>query len=206
MEKIKVGLVEDEMIIAETICLALKKLDYLPCPAADSFESAIAMIETEDPDIVLLDINLNAEKDGIDLGHYINEHFKIPIIYLTANSDRGTIERSKHSLPAAFLVKPFSNDELLSAIEIAIFKHRTMKVSQPQIKSDLTRNAMTEYNLTIREEEIILQIANGLRQKEIAAVLFISEATVKKHLSNIYVKLNVQSSIDALNKLNLKQP
>ena len=77
MEKIKVGLVEDEMIIAETICLALKKLDYLPCPAADSFESAIAMIETEDPDIVLLDINLNAEKDGIDLAHYINEHFKM---------------------------------------------------------------------------------------------------------------------------------
>jgi DNA-binding CsgD family transcriptional regulator len=64
---------------------------------------------------------------------------------------------------------------------------------------------MTEYNLTIREEEIILLIANGLRQKEIAAVLFISEATVKKHLSNVYVKLNVQSSIDALNKLNLKQ-
>lgn len=104
------------------------------------------------------------------------------------------------------MVKPFSHDELLSAIEIAIFKNRTVKVSQPQIKSDLTRNAMTEYNLTIREEEITLQIANGLRQKEIAAILFISEATVKKHLSNIYVKLNVQSSIDGLNMLNLKQP
>ena len=205
MKKIKVGVVEDEMIIAETICLALEKLNYQPCSTADSYESAIKMIEKEEPEIVLLDINLKAELDGIDLAHYINQHFKIPIIFLTANSDRGTIERSKHTLPAAFLIKPFSNDELLSAIEISMFKQEMIKESLNKSKNDLLLKAISKYDLTGREEEIILLIAKGLRQKEIAEQLFISEATVKKHLSNIYVKLNVQSSIDALNKLNLKQ-
>jgi DNA-binding NarL/FixJ family response regulator len=86
-----------------------------------------------------------------------------------------------------------------------MFKQEMTKESLNKSKNDLLLKAISKYDITGREEEIILLIAKGLRQKEIADQLFISEATVKKHLSNIYVKLNVQSSIDALNKLNLKQ-
>jgi len=202
MKKIKVGIVEDEMIIAETISLALKKLGYLPTKPAYSYESAISMLEEEAPEIVLLDINLNDELDGVDLAHYINANCSLPIIFLTANSDGKTIERSKQTRPNAFLVKPFSNEDLFSAIEIALFNHEMNKEDNKKSKIQLPPDAVLRYQLTSREEEIILKVAQGLRHKEISKQLFISEATVKKHLSNIYKKTGVQSSIDALNKLH----
>jgi DNA-binding NarL/FixJ family response regulator len=201
MKKIKVGIVADEMMIAETLSLSLKKLGYLPSVPALSYESAIRMLEEDRPDIVLLDINLNDEFDGVDLAHYINANFSMPIIFLTANSDRNTIERSKQTRPNAFLVKPFSNEDLYTAIEISLFNHENRKDQVQLVKSDLLQKAMVKYQLTTREEEIILMVSQGLRHKEISKQLFISEATVKRHLSNIYQKIDVQSSIDALNKL-----
>ena len=159
------------------------------------------MLEEEKPALLLLDINLNDELDGIDIAHYVNENYEIPFVFLTANSDRSTIERAKQKRPAAFLVKPFGNDDLLSAIEIALFNHESRKNEAMLTKQNLLLKSMVKYELTAREEEIMLQVSGGLRQKEIAHKLFISESTVKKHLSNLYQKLGVQSSIDALNKL-----
>jgi DNA-binding NarL/FixJ family response regulator len=201
MKKNKVGIVEDEIIIAETISLVLKKLGYLPTKPAYSYESAISMLESEKPDIVLLDINLNDELDGVDLAHYININYSLPIIFLTANSDRNTIERSKQTRPNAFLVKPFSSEDLFSSIEIALFNHEMLAEENKKTKINLQQSALEKYQITSREEEIILLVSNGFRHREISKQLFISEATVKKHLSNIYQKVGVQSSIDALNKL-----
>jgi DNA-binding NarL/FixJ family response regulator len=201
MERIKVGIVEDEMIIADTICLALQNLNYDYCKPANSFEKAIQMIESEKPDIVLLDINLNARLDGIDLGHHINANYAIPIIYLTANSDKATIERCKETLPNAFLIKPFSNEELFSAIEIALFSHSAKSGTLPISKNSILVKSIEKHKLTMREGEIILLISEGFRHKEIADKLSLSHTTVKKHMQNIFQKLGVQSSIDALNKL-----
>jgi DNA-binding NarL/FixJ family response regulator len=201
MKKIKVGIVEDEMIIAETISLALKKLGYLPTKPAYSYESAISMLEEEEPEIVLLDINLNDELDGVDLAHYINANYSLPIIFLTANSDRNTIERSKQTRPNAFLVKPFSSEDLLTSIEIALFNHDMNTEDTKKTKINILQSALEKYQITSREKEIVLMVSNGFRHKEISQQLFISEATVKRHLSNIYQKVGVQSSIDALNKL-----
>lgn len=201
MERIKVGIVEDEMIIADTICLALQTLNYDYCKPARSFEKAIQMIESEKPDIVLLDINLNAKLDGIDLGHHINANYAIPIIYLTANSDKATIERCKETLPNAFLIKPFTNEELFSAIEIALFSHSAKSGTLPISKNSILVKSIEKHKLTMREGEIILMISEGFRHKEIADKLSLSHTTVKKHMHNIFQKLGVQSSIDALNKL-----
>lgn len=201
MERIKVVIVEDEMIIADAICLALQNLNYDYCKPANSFEKAIQMIESEKPDIVLLDINLNAKLDGIDLGHHINANYAIPIIYLTANSDKATIERCKETLPNAFLIKPFSNEELFSAIEIALFSHSAKSGTLPKSKNSILVKSIEKHKLTMREGEIILLISEGFRHKEIADKLSLSHTTVKKHMQNIFQKLGVQSSIDALNKL-----
>ena len=201
MERIKVGIVEDEMIIADTICLALQNLNYDYCKPASSFAKAIQMIENEKPNIVLLDINLNAKLDGIDLGHHINANYALPIIYLTANSDKATIERCKETLPNAFLIKPFSNEELFSAIEIALFSHSAKSGTSPISKKSILIKSIEKYKLTMREGETILMISEGFRHKEIADKLSLSHTTVKKHMHNIFQKLGVQSSIDALNKL-----
>jgi DNA-binding NarL/FixJ family response regulator len=201
MERIKVGIVEDELIIADTICLALQTLNYDYCKPARSFEKALQMIENEKPNIVLLDINLIAKLDGIDLGHHINANYALPILYLTANSDKATIERCKETLPNAFLIKPFSNEELFSAIEIALYSHSAKSGTLPISKKSILVKSIEKYKLTMREGEIILMISEGFRHKEIADKLFLSHTTVKKHMHNIFQKVGVQSSIDALNKL-----
>jgi DNA-binding LytR/AlgR family response regulator len=118
MGKIKIGIVEDEMIISETIAMALETLEYKIAGVVGTYKEAIEMIENTAPDLVLLDINLGTKKDGIDLALKIKERFATPIIFLTANSDPATVNRAKDSHPLAFLVKPFSQNDLFSAIEI----------------------------------------------------------------------------------------
>ena len=118
MNKIKLAIVEDEIIIAKTIVLALETLGYDSVGIAGKYKDAIEMIAQKKPDLVLLDINLGTKKDGIDLAFEIKKRFNTPIIFITANSDPATISRAKEINPLAFLVKPFTHNDLFSAIEI----------------------------------------------------------------------------------------
>jgi len=116
--KIKIGIVEDEVIIAETISLALEKLGYIVVGKVGTYADAIEMVQEQQPDLLLLDINLGSKKDGIDLANEIKDRFAIPIIFLTANADANTVNRAKDIHPIAYIVKPFSSTDLFSAIEI----------------------------------------------------------------------------------------
>lgn len=118
MDKIKIAIVEDEIIIAKTIVLALETIGYEVVGTVGKYKEAMDMIAKSTPDLVLLDINLGTKKDGIDLALEIKDSFNTPVIFLTANSDSATINRAKEIKPLAFLVKPFSKQDLFSAIEI----------------------------------------------------------------------------------------
>jgi len=119
MPKIKIGIVEDEIVIARTIESSLDELGYEYCGPASSYGEALELLETEKPDLLLLDINLAGKKDGIDVAEKINLLYQLPFIFLTANSDLATIDRAKKVKPHAYIVKPFSKEELFAAIEIA---------------------------------------------------------------------------------------
>jgi DNA-binding LytR/AlgR family response regulator len=116
----KIGIVEDELLIAEKIKMILTELGYAICEPVSSYGDALEMISIEKPDFILLDINLGRGKTGIDIALYINEHHRLPFIFLTANSDMATIESAKKTHPFAYLVKPFTKDDLYVAIEIAV--------------------------------------------------------------------------------------
>jgi DNA-binding LytR/AlgR family response regulator len=126
MGTIKIGIVEDEIIISETIAMALEELQYKVSGVVGTYKDAIVMLENTNPDLVLLDINLGTKKDGIDLAFEIQKRFNTPIIFLTANSDPATISRAKEVNPLAFLVKPFSKNDLYSAIEIGLNNFNTI--------------------------------------------------------------------------------
>lgn len=120
MEKVKILVVEDEIIIADNICDALNDLGYQALEPAMNYTEAIAIIEAENPDIAILDIHLSGKKTGIDLAKRIREKYNFPFIFLTSNSDRFTINQAKEVSPPAYLIKPFSKEELYSSIEIAL--------------------------------------------------------------------------------------
>jgi DNA-binding LytR/AlgR family response regulator len=117
---VKIGVVEDEMIIATSIVATLKKLNYNVATPASGYADALEMIEKEQPHLLLLDINLGGQKDGIDVAEFVRANYQIPIIFLTANSDTKTVQRAKTVNPNAYLLKPFTKDDLFASIEIAI--------------------------------------------------------------------------------------
>jgi DNA-binding LytR/AlgR family response regulator len=119
MSVIKIGVVEDELIIARTILSTLDELGYSHCGPAINYTEAMEMLDREKPDLLLLDIQLSGKKDGIDVAQKVNEEYHLPFIFLTANSDGETIERAKKVKPPAYIVKPFTKEELFAAIEIA---------------------------------------------------------------------------------------
>ena len=119
MSVLKIGIVEDELVIARTIVSTLDELGYTHCGPAINYTEAIEMLEQHKPDLLLLDIQLSGKKDGIDVAQKVNELYQVPFIFLTANSDGETIDRAKKVKPHAYIVKPFAKEELYAAIEIA---------------------------------------------------------------------------------------
>jgi DNA-binding NarL/FixJ family response regulator len=198
---LRVGVIEDESIIANAICLALKKLNYTPVGPALNFGDACEMIQNERPEILLVDINLNDYKDGVDLAEYVNQNFEIPIIFLSANADEMTIERCKAVHPKSFLVKPFKPQDLYSTIEVVMFNHKVHTNGVAANEMKISRKICNDYLITDREFDVIELIGKGYKQKVVAQTLEISEATVKKHLSNVFEKLEVNSTVEMLIKI-----
>ena len=116
MSVLKIGVVEDELIIARTIMSTLDDLGYAHCGPAMNYTEAMEMLEQQKPDLLLLDIQLSGKKDGVDVAKQLNEQYHLPFIFLTANSDGETIERAKKVRPPAYIVKPFTSDQLIKAV------------------------------------------------------------------------------------------
>lgn len=115
----RIGIVEDELLVAESMSEMLRELGYEVSRPAISYSRAIKMMEEFKPDLVLMDIQLAGKKDGIELAETVRTSHNLPIIFVTANSDRAMIERAKKVKPNAYLIKPFTQNELFAAIEIA---------------------------------------------------------------------------------------
>lgn len=120
MSAVKILIVEDELLIAEDIRMQLENLGYAVNGMAVSYNEAVDNIMQDLPDLVLVDINIEGSKDGIELGHFLREEAEIPFIYLTSNSDKATIMRAKETHPDAYLVKPFKPEGLFTSIEMAL--------------------------------------------------------------------------------------
>lgn len=121
MQGLSFLIVEDELLIAETISEILSELGYNSVRIASTVEEALAEIEVSKPDMVLTDINLESKKNGIDLGHILNKQYKIPFIYITSHSSKEIVAKAKHTMPNAYIVKPFKKEDLAVAIELADF-------------------------------------------------------------------------------------
>ncbi len=123
----QIMIVEDEGIVASHIQMCLENLGYtVPCVVA-SGKDAIPKAETHRPDLVLMDVRLKGEMDGIEAAYQIYSRFDIPVIYLTAYADESVVERAKQTTPFGYIIKPFKDEELRSSIEIALFKHNMEK-------------------------------------------------------------------------------
>jgi PAS domain S-box-containing protein len=120
----RILIVEDERVVALDLSLTLEKLGYAVVGNVISGREAIECARTERPDLILMDIRLNGEIDGIDTAREIHLFWNCPVIFLTAYSDEQTLQRAKHAMPFGYLVKPFKTVELRCTVEVALHKNR----------------------------------------------------------------------------------
>lgn len=175
MQKKRILVVEDEGIVAKDIVDSLKKLGYEVSAAVASGKEALKNIEENKPDLVLMDIILKGELNGIETTAKINSRFDIPVIYLTAYADDKTLERAKITEPFGYLIKPFEDRELNSVIEMAFYKHKAeMKLKESKEWLSTTLNSIGDAVIATDERSYvkfmnpIAQSLTGWEEKEAA--------------------------------------
>lgn len=187
----KVLIVEDEPLIAKDIQKHLATINYETVGIAYRSENALDMLATRNPDIAILDINIKGSMDGIEIASVINKKYNIPFIYLTSYADKSTLDRAKTTLPYGYILKPFDEKDLLTSIEMAIYKHQ--QNYQSSIFSLEKVNAHFDKAISEREFGIILDIMDGITIQQMVAKHFLSENTIKTHIRRIYGKLDTHS-------------
>jgi PAS domain S-box-containing protein len=127
MNSTKIMVVEDELIVAEDLTRWLVTLGYTIAARAAAGREAVQRCEATHPDLVLMDILLPGEIDGIQAAEEIRRRFDIPVVFITASSDDATLARARVSEPFGYILKPFDERGLYSTIEMAIYKHQSEK-------------------------------------------------------------------------------
>lgn len=133
-QNIRVLIVEDDFIQAETLSEKLKSLGFEPFGMADSFDKAIELVQDQRPDVALLDLHLKGEKTGFDLAREFMDNLEIPVVFISAYSDKATIEEIKSITPHAYLIKPFEQDELQILIQSAYERSQMYRALSDQSK------------------------------------------------------------------------
>lgn len=125
MSNAQVLVVEDENIVAKAIQSELNSMGYYVSGIAASGEEAVQKAAETHPDVVLMDVMLKGEMDGIEAAKHMREQFDIPVVFLTAYEDEATLGRARATEPFGYLLKPYEERELHTTIEMALYKHRT---------------------------------------------------------------------------------
>jgi len=185
MTNIKVGIVEDDMIVSEVLSEILMQLGYTPTKPAHSYSEALIMLEKEKPDIVLVDIKLSGAKDGIDVAWKIRDLYNIPFIFLSAHSDINTVERAKELYPPAYLVKPFNKEDLYTSIEICLHNFSMIPGNSKP----------TENSNYIIKESLFIKQGNSFHKVRLEDITYLESDNVHIFVNTLTNRLLVRSTI-----------
>lgn len=193
----RILIVEDEGIIANHIASRLVKTGYEVAGIAESSEEAFSQMRERSPELVLMDIRIKGEMDGIQTALKIRETFDIPVIYLTAHSDQETINRAKLTGASGFLTKPIHHTSLSTAVEMAIYKHRadrdarhqrawmaTVLAAMADAMVVIDRAGRVQY-LNAPAEELTGWRNEDAREKPLAEVLPLADAALGVDASDV---------------------
>lgn len=204
MNPIKILVVEDEIIVAEDIRFRLKKLGYIVTATVASGEEAIEKVTENQPDLVLMDIVLKGDMDGVTAAEKIQNKVDIPTIYLTAYADDKTLQRAKLTNPFGYIIKPFQQNDLRVAIEIALHRHEIETKMREALKtSEAAKESLEEKSH--RQNQYISMAAHELRNPLnailISAELLELDRTRSSDESQVRTLRLVHSATQKMNQL-----
>ncbi len=154
MTKAKIMIVEDEVIICKEIESTLENLGYEVVATTDNGEAAIELAKKHKPDLILMDIRLNGDIDGIETSEIIRNRFEIPVIFSTAYLDQERIERAKITMPFGYVLKPIQESDLRVTIEMALY------VSKLDAERKETEQALQDSEARLKEAQQIAQLGH----------------------------------------------
>ena len=201
MSEIRILIIEDDPIIAADIADYLNNVDYRVSGIAYNPMQAYEQLRSNTPDLILLDINLSSEQNGIDIATFIHQNHAIPFIFLTSYSTREVLNKAKITEPSGYIVKPFDEEDLFATIEIALYNFaQKQKYTRPLLDfARINKNLVNP--LSDREFEVLQQIFEGKTNQQMADFLFVSVSTIKTHISNIFFKFEINSRTALMAKL-----
>lgn len=171
----RIFVVEDEALIAMEIQDRLTNLGYVACGSAARGEEAIAQIMVVKPDLVLMDICLAGEIDGVETATRLRAHVDVPVVFLSAFSDTAQIRRAIGAEPFGYLVKPFEERELLTTIEAALYKHhmeRALREANARLEEKVRERtaSLAASEARLREAQSIARIGDWVVDLESGAI------------------------------------
>ena len=189
----KIAIIDDHSLIRSGVSNALENTKFKVVAEATSVNEGTAVINSYQPDICLIDINLGTS-NGIDLiKQSIAAGIKSKFVVLTMHDDLETLERAKEAGAAAYVTKSVSIQQLIQVLSVVSESDAFIK--QGDIKASETKK---DFGLTVRELEVLSLLPTGATALAIGGVLFLSEATIKTHLAAIYRKLNAANRAQAV--------
>lgn len=187
-EKPRIMVVEDESVVAKDIEQCLHVLGYNTTEGAVSGEEAVEKAKKFHPDLIVMDIHLKGDMDGIEATRLIGTHLDIPVIYLTAYSDQNIIERAKVTRPSGFINKPFSHKDLRTSIELALYNYRQSNPhkEQPEVptkeqKDNQLETPVEKLRQSNAELENFALLASHDLQEPLRKIMSFSEMLETKH-------------------------
>lgn len=188
MEKTRILIVEDDMIIAANISLQLCKLGYEVTGIETKAEEAIHHALETKPDMILMDIQLKGQSNGIDAAKAIRKYLDIPVIYLTANVDDSTFEKAKETHPYAFIAKPFTNLNL----------ERTIALVEEMVKEKREHVSVEDAFVDSQEDRIFIRNQNKLVKVMLEDILYVE---AERNYCKITTTTQTYLIVSPLNKL-----
>lgn len=197
---------DDHKLFLDGFCLLLKKLsDQVSIKAVEDGEKALKAIkESSHWDLIILDISL-PDINGIEVLKNIRQQgLLIPVVFVSASENIYKISCTYHHGANGFIPKSCDTDTMLSAIksvnEGEIYFHPDLKIIIERQLTDMLRHKNISDKLTKRQLEVLKLMSNGASNKEIAEILFISEPTVKSHISIVYQLFDVKKRVECIRK------
>ncbi len=211
MSSYNILIVEDDPQIAESLSDMLEILDHKVVGIAESYDTAVALLEKEDAEIVLLDIQLKGEKTGIDVAQKIKNDVRIPFIFTTAYADKETIKKASEHSPYGYIVKPYGMKDINAGIEIAIQNHKTFAEAKSNNSDSGVFNSeslFVKHNgriVRVKIEDILYVEAKGdyvvFKTEEKGYVVHTTFKNVENKLDeNLFIKVH-RSYIVNINKV-----
>nr|WP_315489242.1 PAS domain S-box protein [uncultured Rhodoferax sp.] len=152
----KILIVEDEMVVARDVQVQLQDMGYQVVGHATRSEDAIALAGQLRPHMVLMDIQLAGAMDGVSAAQSIRDQFGVPVIFLTAFTADDILARAKMAEPYGYILKPFSERELKTVMEMALYKHQTeLRLHEVALHNQIILDNMLDGVITISESGLI---------------------------------------------------